>query len=250
MIKMDISTIQPVPNEPALFIKEKKILVFADLHIGIESQLKEQGIITKSRTDVMIKQLFSICKKYNPKDIILLGDIKHNIPWSTIQERKDVKNFLSSIKDYGNIHIIPGNHDGNIKKLTSEDIKIHPSSGMIYDNIGFVHGHRWPNEKIMECNQIIMAHTHPTIMFLDRLNFKTFEPCWIKGNFISKKLIEKYPDSINPKVLVMPAFNSLCGGIAVNQEGIVGPLGKIIDIKNSEIYLIDGVSLGKVKDIK
>ena len=104
MIKMDISTIQPVPNEPALFLKKKKLLVFADLHIGIESQLKEQGIITKSRTDKMIKRLFSICKKYKPEDIILLGDIKHNIPWSTIQERKDVKNFISLIKEFGNIH--------------------------------------------------------------------------------------------------------------------------------------------------
>ncbi len=250
MIKMDIPNIQPVPNEPAIFIKEKKILVFADLHIGIESQLIEQGVITKSPSDEMINKLFSICEKYNPNDIILLGDIKHNIPTSTIQERKDVKNFLSLIEEYGKIHIIPGNHDGNIKWLTSENIIIHPSSGFIFNNIGFFHGHCWPNEKIMQCKQLIMAHTHPTIMFLDRLNFKTFEPCWVKGHFISKKLLEKYPDSKNPSFLIMPAFNPLCGGAAVNKDGIVGPLGKIIDIKNSEIYLIDGVSLGKVKDIK
>lgn len=246
---MDISTIQPIPNEPALFIKEKKILVFADLHIGIESQLREQGVITKSRSDEMINKLFSICKKFNPYDIILLGDIKHNIPTSTIQERKDVKNFLRLIEEYGKIHIIPGNHDGNIKWLTTENIIIHPSSGFIFNGIGFVHGHRWPNEEIMKCKQIIFAHTHPTIMFLDRLNFKTFEPCWVKGNFILKKLKEKYPEAKNPSFLIMPAFNPLCGGAAVNHDGIVGPLGKIIDIKNSEIYLIDGVSLGKVKDI-
>ena len=48
----------------------------------------------------------------------------------------------------------------------------------------------------------------------------------------------------------MPAFNPLCGGSSVNHDGIVGPLGKMIDIENSQIYLIDGASLGKVKDIK
>jgi putative SbcD/Mre11-related phosphoesterase len=249
MIKMEISTIQPVPNEPALYIIEKKILVFADLHIGIESQLREQGVITKSRSEIMINKLFSICKKFKPDHIILLGDIKHNIPTSTIQERKDVKNFLRLIEEYGKIHIIPGNHDGNIKWLTSESIIIHPSSGFVFNEIGFIHGHRWPNEEIMKCKQIILAHTHPTVMFLDRLNFKTFEPCWVKGKFISKKLKEKYPESINPSFLIMPAFNPLCGGAAVNHDGIVGPMGKIIDIKNSEIYLIDGVSLGKVKDL-
>ena len=105
MIKMDKSNIQPIPNEPALFIKEKKILVFADLHIGIEAHLREQGVLTKSRTEPMIKKIFSICRKYHPKDIIFLGDLKHNIPMSTIQERKDVRIFLSSIEEFGNIHI-------------------------------------------------------------------------------------------------------------------------------------------------
>lgn len=48
----------------------------------------------------------------------------------------------------------------------------------------------------------------------------------------------------------MPAFNPLCGGIAANQEGITGPIGKIMDVKNAEVYLLDGSALGKVKDIK
>jgi metallophosphoesterase superfamily enzyme len=48
----------------------------------------------------------------------------------------------------------------------------------------------------------------------------------------------------------MPAFNPLCGGIAVNQDGISGPFGKFIDIKNAQIYLIDSSDLGKVKDLE
>jgi len=65
-----------------------------------------------------------------------------------------------------------------------------------------------------------------------------------------KKLKEKYPDSTNPQVLVMPAFNSLCGGIAANKEGITGPIGKIIEIENAQIFLVDGTYLGKIKDIR
>ena len=121
---MDISNSQPIPNEPVLFIRKKNILVFADLHIGIESQLREQGVNTKSLANQMINKIFSICEEYKPKDIILLGDIKHNIPVTTIQERKDVRNFLRLIEEYGKIHIIPGNHDGNISRLASEKIII------------------------------------------------------------------------------------------------------------------------------
>lgn len=246
---MDLSEIQPIPNEPALFIKNKQILVVADLHIGIESQLREQGLHAASQAQKMIDHLLSICKKYKPKEIILLGDIKHNIPSATIQERRDVQNFLKLIEEFGTIHIIPGNHDGFIKKLSPDQIKIHPSDGFIIENVGFVHGHRWPSEEIMRCEQIITAHTHPTIMFTDRLGYRTFESCWIKGMFLKNKLKEKYPNSTYPEILVMPAFNPLCGGLAANQEGITGPIGKIIDIKNAEIYLIDGTSLGRVKDI-
>jgi putative SbcD/Mre11-related phosphoesterase len=241
---------QPILNEPALFIKEKEIFVVADLHIGIESELSEKGINTVSQTKKMINHFFSLCKKYKPKEIILLGDIKHNIPSSTIQERKDVKNFLEEIKYYEVIHIIPGNHDGNIQKISPNHIIIHPSDGFIIENIAFVHGHRWPSKEIMKCEQIIIGHTHPTIMFTDRLGYKTFEPCWIKGNFNKNKLKEKYPNSRNPQILVMPAFNPLCGGIAANKEGITGPLGKIIEIDNAQIFLIDGTYLGKIKDIK
>ena len=247
---MDLSLVQPILNEPALFIKNKKILVIADLHIGIERELRENGVNTPSQTHTLTNNLVSLCQIYKPNEIILLGDVKHNIPSSTIQERRDVKNFFWDIKEMGSIHIIPGNHDGNIHKLTPREINIHTSKGFIIENIGFTHGHRWPSNEIMKCEQIIIAHTHPTIMLTDRLGHKTFESCWIKGSFVKTKLREKYPESSDPQVLILPTFNRLCGGVAVNKDGITGPLGKLIDIQNSQIYLIDGTSLGKVKDIK
>ena len=180
----------------------------------------------------------------------MILDMLSLIPLSTIQERRDVKNFLTKIKEYGSVHILPGNHDGNINKISPPEIIIHPSNGFSIENIGFVHGHRWPSEEIMQCDQIVIGHTHPTVMFTDRLGYKTFEPCWIKGMFLINKLKEKYPEEIYSSILIMPAFNPLCGGIAVNQEGVSGPIGKIIDIQNAQIYLIDGTLVGRVKTVK
>ena len=241
--------LKPILNEPALMINSK-ILLVADLHIGIESELSEQGINTASQTQTMTNRLITLCKKYKPKEIILLGDIKHNIPSSTIQERKDVINFLETMQQYGVIHIIPGNHDGNIQRITPTSITIHSSDGFIMENLGFVHGHRWPSEEIMQCEQIIMAHTHPTIMLTDRLEYKTYEPCWLKAKTIQDKLKDRYPNSKESQILITPAFNPLCGGTSANKEGIMGPIGKIIDVENTEVYLLDGSALGKVKDIK
>lgn len=241
--------LKPILNEPALLVNNK-ILVIADLHIGIENELHEQGINTNSKTDLMKEHLSKLCDEFHPKDILILGDLKHNIPVSTIQERKDVINFVDHFQKFAKIHIIPGNHDGNIQVLSDQNVLVHPSGGFLLDGIGFVHGHKWPSEEIMQCDQIVMAHSHPTILLKDRLGHKNYEPCWIKGSLIEKNLKEKYPESKTSKVLIVPAFNPLCGGIAVNCDGIAGPIGKLIDVPNSQIYLIDGTSLGKVKDIK
>jgi putative SbcD/Mre11-related phosphoesterase len=241
---------QPVIDEAVLRIIDKKILIIADIHIGIEYELRELGLNISSQTNKIIDRLKNLCEKFNPKDIILLGDIKHNIPSSPFQERRDVKKLFDTIREYGNIHIIPGNHDGNISKISSDDISIHSSSGFKIHDIGFSHGHRWPKSDILDCEYFIMAHTHPKIMLTDRLNYKTFEPCWLKAEFSEGKFRDKFKIEKMPDVFIMPAFNHLCGGIAVNKEGIVGPIGKIIDINNAKVFLLDGTFLGKVNDIK
>lgn len=247
---MKSQDIQPVINESALYILNKKILVIADIHIGIESELREMGLHSPSQTVSMIKRLIALFKKFKPENIVFLGDIKHNIPSSTIQERTDIKRFFNDIHSFGRIHLLPGNHDGNIGKFLSSDILLYPSDGFVIEDIGFVHGHRWPSEEVMKSEHIIIGHTHPTIMLTDRLGYKTFESCWVKGQCRKSFLKEKYPNSRNPQIIIMPAFNPYCGGIAVNTEPIIGPFSKIMDIKESEVYLLDGSLLGKVKDIK
>ncbi len=243
------SYLQPYYKEPVLIIPKEKKIVFADLHIGIEKELRESGVLTSTITEKIQNKIVHICKKLKPEDIILLGDVKHNIPTSTIRERKDVTNLLECICTFGNVHIIPGNHDGFLSKITPAQVKIHPSGGVVFNDIGFVHGHRWPNSNIVNCRYIVTAHTHPTVMLTDRLEHRYFEPCWVRTKFLKEKIQEKYPESGNPEILIIPAFNPLCGGTAINREGVVGPLGKVIDVKNADIYLLDGSYLGKVKNI-
>ncbi len=247
---MDFLGLQPIINKPVIHIQEKNILVLADIHIGIEAELRNYGVNVKSQTKKMTQEILSLCNEKNCKELIFLGDIKHNIPMSTFQERKDVKSFLKDISKTCRVHIIPGNHDGNIKKLICENVEVHPSDGMIFENTGFFHGHRWPKKEIMNCKTVVMAHTHPTIMFSDRRGYKNYEPCWIKAEFLKEKLKEKYPQAANTNLIILPAFNPLCGGIAVNKDGIVGPFKNLIDLQNSLVYLTDGSFLGKVKNIK
>jgi len=247
---MSFIELQPIQDEPALLQKEKKLLIIADLHIGIENELQENGLHIPSQTRPMQERVITLIDTYDISDLIILGDVKHNIPTSTTQERSDVRRFLDTIKTHATLHILPGNHDGNIGRLLSTDIKLHPSDGFVFEDIGLAHGHRWPTEDVMQCDQIVAAHTHPTIMLTDRLGYRTFEPCWLRAFCNQEKLHRKYPKSKNPMVFIVPAFNPLCGGIAVNRDPILGPFNSILDIQNALVYLLDGASLGKVCDIK
>jgi putative SbcD/Mre11-related phosphoesterase len=241
--------VQPVLNEPALFLKDISMLVIADLHIGIETELRQQGLSAPSQRGVMTKRLLSLLKTYQPEELVLLGDIKHNIPSSTIRERGDVRRFLQEVTALVRVHVVPGNHDGNIHKLLPSGIQLHSSKGFFREGYGFIHGHRWPGSDIMSSSQVIFGHSHPMVMLRDRLGYRSFEPCWLRGMLRDDTVQKWSAEGTNTKVIVVPAFNSLCGGIAVNEEPLLGPMGKVVDMENAEIYLLDGSSLGKIRDM-
>lgn len=243
-------SLYPVPHAPVLWIHELKMLVLADLHIGIENELKEHGLQVPSQTLKMKKKLFHLAEEYKPETIIILGDIKHSIPSTPFLEKKELYNFLEGLLDFASVHVIPGNHDGSIKHFIPDDIQLHSSKGFQINSIGFVHGHRWPKRSIMNGEFLFCGHSHPTVMLSDRLNYQNFEPCWVKTSLLKENMKKRY-DHFNPdlKVVVFPAFNLLCGGSAVNKDGLVGPLKNIVDLANADLFLLDGTDLGKAKRI-
>lgn len=245
---MNFNAIQPISNEPVLFVDNKKMLVLSDLHIGIERDLQDHGLHICSQTHVMLNRLLFLITQYNPDKIVFLGDIKHTIASSTVQERNDVTWFFESITKLAEIHIVKGNHDDSINRFVPSESIIHPSDGCIIDDIGFVHGHRWPKKEILCCDTVVIAHSHPRIVLTDRLGYKTYESCWLRGK-PHHTLKNKYPSHVDISIIVMPCFNALCGGIAVNSDPLLGPFQKIIDVQEALVYLLDGTYLGKVKDI-
>jgi uncharacterized protein len=244
-------TIRPIPQIPALFIKEKKMLVIADLHIGIENELHEQGLHVSSQLPQMWYILRKLCTEYQPKMIVLLGDIKHTIPQTPFHEKKQLRTFFQELNDLAKVHVIPGNHDGNIQWYLPDEVILHDSDGVVFDSLGCIHGHRWPNESVMNASSLLMGHTHPTVMLQDRLKYESYESCWVKTKLDPEKTKEHY-SSFNPQLelIILPAFNPLCGGMAVNKDGIMGPLNTIIDQEKNEFFLLDGSYLGTSKTLQ
>lgn len=236
--------LHPVHNEPALVFN--KTLIIADLHIGIEHVLRNAGFNIPSQSRKMIKKIIILCRKHNINRIIIVGDVKHNIPNVSYQEIDEIPKFFEKLLNLGDVDVIPGNHDGGIKKLLPKDVKIHSSKGFIFNNIGFFHGHTWPDENIMKCKYVVMGHNHPIIVFKDKLGYRVSKTCWLRGKMLKNR--SRYIKS-NPEIIIMPSFNRLCGN-PVNEKKFLGPITKILDIKNLSVYLLNGAFLGKIGEME
>jgi len=193
----------------------------------------------------MFQKSVRLLNKYETDFVFISGDLT---TWGLLTEYEMAAEVLKQIN--GKLIVVPGNHDGSIMHFIPDDIILHSSGGYIMDGIGFVHGHRWPKKSVMDADFLFCGHSHPTVMLSDRLKYQNFEPCWVKTSLLIEETKKRY-DQFNPNVtvLVFPAFNLLCGGSAVNKDGLVGPLKNILDLENAELFLLDGTDIGKVKRI-
>jgi len=244
-------------NYPALFIEEIKTLVIADLHIGISYELYQSGINIPTQVEEMKKTIIKLINQTKAKVLVLLGDLKHDVPGISVQELKEIPQFLEDLSKRIKIEIVLGNHDTFLKELLPKR-KLHSSKGFKIGKFGFIHGHAWPSKELLVCDYLIMSHIHPTVQFKDKFGYRIIEPIWIKSKINQKKIKEKYKVKKTGKleIIIMPAFNNLLGGTPVNvktkSDELLGPLLKnnFIDMDSSEIYLMDGTYLGILKNIE
>jgi putative SbcD/Mre11-related phosphoesterase len=254
----------PIHNEPAFLIERPKntrqnVLVLADIHYGIEHNLAQAGARLPSHTGKITDRIIDLCSKYKVTNLVLLGDIKHTVPTTSRQEWYELPEVFERLAEAANkIDIIPGNHDGNLRRLIPSSVKnvqFHPASGTVLYGIGLFHGHTWPDPKVFQANQVLMAHNHPSVLFMDRLGGQVSYSCWFKGRLDIEVAKARYPkiSGQDPEIIIMPAFNDIGTGTPVNAKRpeFLGPLlkNKFVDLNSAKIYLLDGTDLGKLDEL-
>jgi hypothetical protein len=253
-----------VLDEPALLLEsEDRTLVVADLHIGFEKLLAERGIRIPSQVGKFRDRLMSLYREHGFSRLILLGDVKHEIAGASLMEYAEIPGFLEELAEHFAVEVIPGNHDGGIDKLLPSKVKLHPSKGIILGRdkkAGLTHGHAWPRAGVFRTDYLIMAHNHLCVEF-SQAGYRVYEQVWMKGRLEPRKLRRAYRrysggdvEVGNPEVVVLPAFNPLLGGLAVNKQaksGFLGPLftSESIRLEESRFYLLDGTNLGSYRDL-
>ncbi len=226
--------IELVPGERAFYISELSSVVVADLHMGYEEELRKDGIKTRDMTESMISRLKVLIERYTAERIIILGDVKHSI--GACGRVKLLEKLPAEL------HIVKGNHDGGIEG-TVEAI-VHPASGFRLGEYGFIHGHSWPSQEVMNAKYVFMGHLHPEIELADSNGKMHRYPCHLVGE-LTEEGKKRYGG--NPKIFVVAAFNSMVGSSLATP---LGPLMKNRIIGNFDVYLITGEYLGKLSHIQ
>jgi putative SbcD/Mre11-related phosphoesterase len=244
--------VTPIIDHPALRVlaEDQVILCAGDLHIGLEDEMRSKGVIVPSQTDKMLEELLSLAEGCDR--LVLLGDVKHQVPGTSDQEHSELPRFFHSLaKAFGEIDVVRGNHDVGIEDIFFTGVHIHPSTGFAIGDVGFVHGHIWPSNVVMAKPTLVMAHNHPAILFRDGVGHVTTERCWLRGGF-KEEAHARYPE-LPDEAVVMPSLNRSLQGSPVTLIGgrQIGPLfGKgMIDLENAQVYLLDGIHLGSVKSL-
>jgi len=239
-----------ITGEPALVLDGT--LVVGDLHLGIETEFYRSGFTIPSHIEKIKNRILKMALENNCKKLVLLGDVKHDFHGVSWQEEREIPKFLGNLSDRLEVHVTPGNHDGNLKSLAPKNVRVHPSSGFRSGEYFFNHGQSWPGKGLVKAKFLITGHSHPAIEFHDKLGFRSIEHCWLRCKLNRKNVMKKYGESKTSEAVVVPAFNHLVGGMPVNREGSeLGPVMKngLIELKKCDVYLLDGTYLGKVKNL-
>ena len=237
--------IVPVHGSAALHFVDESALLLSDLHYGVEAEMLRGGVWIPNRSTARTEKVLKLIKQTKSKRLILLGDVKHQVPHNSKQQRTDLEQFFMATTRIATVEIIPGNHDGGLKDIAPSDVIFHKSTGCVIRNIGLSHGHAWPSQEVMNSELLVMGHEHPALSFRDRLDKLHSEPCWLRAPMIEH---EKY-DKVPKQLIVMPAFGELAGR-TMNREPLKG-LGPILrnglaDLSKARVETLEGLDFGEL----
>jgi putative SbcD/Mre11-related phosphoesterase len=254
-----MTTVEPLPGAPAAIadLDGERALVVADVHCGIEAALRyERGVELPSNADVRRERLLSLLDRSRADRLVVLGDLGHRIGDPKGDELDELATLVETITDRVPVTLVRGNHDGGIAERFGERIEVTPGDGTRLGDVGFVHGHTWPNEKLLTAETLCIGHEHPAVKLTDSVGGSRVEQAWLRGSLERDVFAEGLGvdeadlEWADPELVVFPAFNDRSGGTWVNVEG-QGFLSPFLPdgLVDGEAYLLDGTRLGDYRRV-
>jgi hypothetical protein len=252
-----MALVEPVPGEPAAVADcgAERALVVADYHAGIEAGLRyERGVELRSDADGRRERLLALRDRVSPDRVVVLGDLVHRIGGPGEGERDEVERLLDAVDVP--LTLVPGNHDGGVADAYDR-IEVVDAGGLRLGDVGFVHGHTWPDRSVLGAETVCMGHEHPQVRLEDAVGGGRTEKAWLRGRLRLDPFADHFgvaPESLgwgHSELVVFPAFNDRSGGTWINVEGqtFLSPFLPDGLADDAEAYLLDGTRLGAYRRV-
>jgi DNA ligase-associated metallophosphoesterase len=209
---MDRSRLEICPklwldHRRAVFLEEQRTLAVADLHLGYAWAHRFNGqMLPLEPNDDILARLEDLCGYYNPKTIVLLGDIVHQAA-PVIEIAGELSALLEALAARGAVQLLLGNHDRNLKRMLPSHEKMGFHQSLRSGEYLLLHGHEPSSTAGSEF--IIMGHEHPAIYLGDGIKSAKF-PCFLASE----------------RLLILPAFSGWVAGTNVRAYGLMSSLAR------------------------
>ena len=232
---MDLIEIMPgvrASNERCLILDEGPTAVIGDLHLGYERALEGEGIyLPRVNMDSIRNSLNRIICRYEPKRIVLLGDIKHDFSKTPYESRLEITGMIRMLSDAAEVTAVRGNHDTFLENILSDlKMEIHDHT----DIAGFrlEHGHIDSGVR-----PVIIGHEHPSVRISDQMSGSVKLQCFL----------------CSEDVTVIPPFSPFSSGNDLSGESFMSAACRNSDMGKAQVYGVSEIGiikLGLLRDLR
>jgi putative SbcD/Mre11-related phosphoesterase len=180
-----------------LYLRNEDTLVFADLHLGYEEELRKMGMLVPRFQYAEVinhleKVISSVKKGGKIKRAVINGDLKHEFGRISEQEWSEVVRFLSFLeKHFDETVLIRGNHDSILGPIAGrKGLSVVDRLFLGTEEIYIVHGQKIPDDaEFKKAQVVIIAHDHPAVSLRDSARTEKVK-CFLLGKWKKKTLIQ------------------------------------------------------------
>lgn len=222
---MDSLEIMPgvrVTADRCLVLDDGPTVVLGDLHLGYEKALEEEGMyLPRFNTESIRESLNRIICKYDPKRIVLLGDIKHDFKRTRYEGKEEVRKIVELLMNAADVIVVKGNHDNFLQNILQD-------TGLMavdyVDMCGFrmEHGHVDSGKR-----PVIIGHEHPSVR--------------INSSLCGGLKLQCYLYLKDDGIIVIPPFSPLSMGSDLSlagAESFMSPACKAANVDAAEVFAI------------
>ena len=189
----------------AAWFPNERVLAVADLHLGYSWAHRLSGqLMPITPANDTLKRLQELQRDYEPREIVVLGDIVHRAMALPALEQ-EIRELFNGLSPRSQLTFLAGNHDRDLQKVLKQwllPIDLLPSREV--GNNLLVHGDvaSSPEDRSTAAARtaaplrVVMGHEHPAISIGDGVTTSQTCPCFL----------------VSETVIVMPAFSRWSAG--------------------------------------